>query len=143
MDWTTRRATLCLCALLPLSACVHWPDVTTDCAPYGVAENHQPLGQHVIAKAVYRDELDARCVGTGNAHLRVRADSTVVGCVVPYPDGTVYAYYWAGDRCAMNHELCHAIHGTEHTQSYLDDLASGVAAPYCPRNPFRSRASAG
>lgn len=137
------RAVLCACAPLLFAACVHWPDVSTECSLYGVAENQRPLGHIVVAKAVFHDELYARCGEIARDSLKINAAGTIAGCVVPHPDGTVYAYYRVGDRCALNHELCHALHGIEHTGRYLEDLTRGAAAPYCPPNPFSGRASAG
>jgi hypothetical protein len=41
----------------------------------------------------------------------------------------------------MHHELCHALHGTTHTQRYLDDVEKGVPLPYCPPNQFATGVS--
>lgn len=119
---------------LILAGCVHWPDVATDCDAYGVAERNQPMGSLVIAEPLFRDELDVRCADVREATARINPNAQVSGCVIPGTDGIARAYYWKGDTCAFNHELCHAKHGPEHTERYLADLQRGIAMPYCPES---------
>ena len=135
----TRRQTRMLLAALfsgtiVLAGCVHWPDIATDCASYGVMEKHQPMGARVSVEPLFRDELDAQCAAVREAAARFNPEARISGCVIPQPDGTATVYYWAGDTCALNHELCHARHGSGHTERYLSDLEQGVPTPYCPEN---------
>ncbi len=130
---------IALAASLPmlLSACVHWPDIAYECEAYGVVENNQPMGALLEIKPLYRDELEAKCADVKHAMAQINPDAKVSGCVVDREDGAVEAYYWVGDRCAMNHELCHVMHGADHTERYDRELASGVPMPYCPQNQFK------
>lgn len=117
---------------LLFSACVHWPDIAQDCESYGVVENNNPLGHVTEVQPLYRKELDQACAGVD---LSVAAHgSQVSGCAIANPDGKVDVYYWVGDRCALNHELCHAKHGSGHTDRYLQEVKDGVPMPYCPQN---------
>lgn len=116
------------------SGCVHWPDIATECDAYGVREDHQPLGSLIRVEAVYGDELEIRCAAAKVAAVRNHPDLRIRGCVIPYTNGMVYAYYSVNDRCAMYHEMCHAIHGLNHTDRYLQDLEKGTPMPYCPGN---------
>lgn len=120
-----------------LSACVHWPEVATDCAAYGVTEDNQPMGSVVHLEALYRDQLDVLCADVKEATAKINPDAQISGCAIPKSDGSVAAYYWVGDRCAMNHELCHAKHGSGHTERYLKDLENGHPMPYCPTNQLK------
>jgi hypothetical protein len=129
------RSIFVLCCLpVVLTACVHWPDIATECESYGVSEGHQPMGNIVVAEPLYRDELESKCEGAEHATARINPDAKISGCAVSREDGIVHAYYWVGDRCAMNHELCHAMHGAGHTARYERELADGVTMPYCPSN---------
>ena len=124
-------------AFLPLMlvACASTPtELASDCEPYGVMETHTPMGKVVRLEPLYRDELNVRCAGVefNNAAM----GTEVSGCSIPHENGVVEAYYWAGDNCAMTHELCHFKHGANHTKRYLHDLETGVPMPYCPPNPF-------
>lgn len=120
-----------------LSACISWPEVATECDAYGVPEDNQPMGGVVHLEPLYRDQLDAQCADVKEATAKINPDAQISGCAIPQEDGSVAAYYWVGDRCAMNHELCHAKHGTGHTERYLQDLESGVPMPYCPTNQLK------
>lgn len=120
-----------------LSACVHWPEVATDCDAYGVTEDNQPMGSIVHLEPLFRDELDVLCADVKEATAKINPDARISGCAIPKEDGSVAAYYWVGDRCAMNHELCHAKHGTGHTERYMQDLERGVPMPYCPTNQLK------
>jgi hypothetical protein len=122
------------CLPLLFAGCVHWPDIAYDCESYGVREDNQPMGPMLAIEALYRDELDVNCAGVKEAVAQINHEAQVAGCVVPRQNGTVAAYYWVGDRCAMNHELCHVKHGTGHTERYDKDLKNGVPMPYCPVN---------
>lgn len=119
---------------LPLlfTACVHWPDIATDCESYGVTENNTPMGHLVHLEPLYHDELNTRCAGV--QHSNAAHDTEIRGCAIPQGHGLVDAYYSVGDRCAMNHELCHAKHGPGHTERYVKELQDGVPMPYCPSN---------
>ena len=130
-------ARLITLSALPLvfSACVHWPDVATDCESYGVTESHTPMGNIVHLEPLYRDELDVRCAGVDLSNAAFGTE--ISGCVIAQDSGILNAYYWVGDRCAMNHEICHAKHGPGHTERYLQELKDGVPMPYCPRNQLR------
>lgn len=127
------------CGALALSGCLHWPEVATECDAYGVAENHQPMGTVVVAEPLFRDDLDVACVGVTEPAARAHPDSKVSGCVIPQGNGVVTAYYWTGDKCALQHELCHAVHGPDHTERYLADLERGAPMPYCPENQLWRR----
>lgn len=122
------------CSSVVLAGCLHWPDVATECDAYGVMENHEPMGTVVIAEPLFRDQLDVQCADVKEAAAEINPNAQVSGCVISQDDGIVRAYYWTGDKCALNHELCHAAHGPEHTEQYLADLESGVPMPYCPEN---------
>jgi hypothetical protein len=122
------------CLPLLFAGCVHWPDIAYDCESYGVREDNQPMGPMLPIEALYRNELDVNCAGVKEALARIKQDAQVAGCVVPQQNGTVAAYYGVGDRCAMNHELCHVKHGTGHTERYDNDLKNGIPMPYCPVN---------
>lgn len=122
------------CSAVALAGCLHWPDVATECDAYGVMENHEPMGTVVIAEPLFRDQLDVQCANIKEAAAEINPNAQVSGCVISQDDGIVRAYYWTGDKCALNHELCHAAHGPEHTEQYLADLESGVPMPYCPEN---------
>lgn len=126
-------------AALLLGGCVHWPDIATECDAYGVTENHQPMGTVVLVEPLFRDELEIQCAGVKAAVARINPDARISGCVIPQPDGAAKAYYWTGDKCALNHELCHAAHGPGHTERYLSDLERGVPMPYCPENQLFGR----
>ncbi len=128
-------------AVLPLlfSACVHWPDIATDCESYGVLESGNSMGQINQVEPLYRDQLEETCAGVD---FPAAAEGTKVsGCAIPKDDGSVDVYYWAGDRCALNHELCHAKHGSGHTERYLQELKDGIAMPYCPQNQMSLKLS--
>ena len=130
-----RLITLSVVPLL-FTACVHWPDIATDCESYGVTEANTPMGSVVRLEPLYRDELNTRCAGVD--HSSAASGTELSGCAIAQKDGTVDAYYWVGDRCAMNHELCHAKHGRGHTDRYTRELRDGVPMPYCPYNQLLS-----
>jgi hypothetical protein len=115
-----------------LASCVHWPEVNEDCESYGVAESRTPMGYKVHAMPLGRADLDRICGAVRSQVAGVHPEALVNGCAIPQRDGSVLAYYRDGDRCAMNHELCHALHGTNHTERYLEELAAGIPMPYCP-----------
>lgn len=115
-----------------LASCVHWPDVNEDCESYGVAESRSPMGNIVQIIPLGRADLDRICGAVRSQVVSVHPEAVVNGCAIPQRDGSVLAYYREGDRCAMNHELCHALHGTNHTGRYLEELAAGIPMPYCP-----------
>jgi hypothetical protein len=115
-----------------LASCVHWPDVNKDCESYGVAESRSPMGNKVQLIPLGRADLDRICGGVRSQVASVHPKAEVNGCAIPQRDGSVLAYYREGDRCAMNHELCHTLHGTNHTGRYLEELAAGIPMPYCP-----------
>ena len=115
------------------AACVHWPDVASDCQSYGVLETHQPMGHSVEIEPLYHDELDARCRDAKDAIAMVNPGAEIKGCVIPKDSGVVAAYYSVGDQCAKFHEICHAMHGSGHTERYERDLEQGIPMPYCPR----------
>lgn len=125
------------CLPILLSACVSWPEVATECDEYGVIEANQPMGDVVHLEAMYRDQLEVVCASVKEATAKINPDAQISGCAIPKSDGSVAAYYWVGDRCAMNHELCHAKHGTGHTERYMDELKRGVPMPYCPTNQLK------
>ncbi len=133
---TSRPAIFRLLALslVPLlfSACVHWPDIASDCESYGVLENETPMGTINRVEPLYREQLDQACAGVDFSNAA--HGTKVSGCAIPHADGGVDVFYWVGDRCAMNHELCHAKHGSGHTDRYLQELKDGVPMPYCPSN---------
>ena len=121
-------------SVLPLffSACVHWPDIATDCESYGVVESGESMGQVNLVEPLYRDQLNQACA---DVDFENAAHGTEIsGCTVPQDNGSIEVYYWVGDRCALNHELCHAKHGSGHTDRYLQELKDGIVMPYCPRN---------
>lgn len=122
------------CLTLILAGCVHWPDIATDCESYGVVENNQPMGHLMRIEPLYSDELEIRCRGVKNAIAMVNPDAQIRGCVIPETNAIVAAYYSVGDRCAKYHEMCHAMHGREHTQRYTRELEQGIPMPYCPQN---------
>lgn len=122
-----------------LTGCVHWPDVASECDAYGVTEANQPMGNLVVTEPLFREELDVVCADVKEATARINPDAQISGCVVPEGSGIAKAYYWTGDRCALNHELCHAKHGPGHTDRYLSDLERGVPMPYCPENQLWPR----
>lgn len=115
-----------------LASCAHLPDINEDCESYGVVESGRPMGQKVHAQPLTRADLDRICGAARAQYAGVQTGTMVNGCAIPQPDGSVLAYYRDGDRCAMNHELCHALHGTGHTERYLEDLSAGIPMPYCP-----------
>lgn len=119
---------------LLLVGCVTWPDIATDCEAYGVVEDHHPMGSIVNIEPLHREELNARCSEVKYAIAMIQPDAQIRGCVMPAINGTVSAFYSVGDRCAMNHELCHAMHGRRHTERYVRDLERGIPTPYCPQN---------
>jgi hypothetical protein len=128
-------------SVLPLlfSACVHWPDIATDCESYGVLESGNAMGEVNLVEPLYRDQLDETCSGVS---FPTAAEGTKVsGCTIPKNDGSVDVYYWVGDRCALNHELCHAKHGYGHTDRYEQELKEGIAMPYCPQNQLSLKLS--
>lgn len=114
------------------SACVHWPDIASDCESYGVVENYVSLGNVTQVQPLYRKELEEACAGVDFSNAAHGTE--ISGCTIPQADGKVDVFYWVGDRCAMNHELCHAKHGAGHTDRYLQELKDGVPMPYCPQN---------
>ena len=120
------------CLPVLLAGCVHWPDIATDCESYGVSENYSPMGTLAHIEPLYRDELDVRCAGV--AEENAAQGTEISGCVIPHENGVVEAYYWVGDRCAMNHEMCHFKHGPGHTERYIREVHEGTPMPYCPEN---------
>ena len=135
--WLVQLAALSALPLL-FTACVHWPDIATDCASYGVSEDRAPMGYVVRLEPLFRSELDQACAGVD--HTNAAYGTAVSGCVIAHANGLVDAYYWVGDRCAMNHELCHAKHGPGHTERYVRELRDGVPMPYCPPNQLSLKA---
>ncbi|MDT8320698.1 MAG: hypothetical protein RQ826_09270 [Xanthomonadales bacterium] len=125
---------LVLLAAMCVSGCMHWPDINEDCESYGVTESRMPMGRMVHLIPLQRADLDEICIDAQSAAADSHPLNVINGCTIPMRDGRVLAYYRDGDRCAMNHELCHAKHGVEHTVRYLDELAAGVPMPYCPNN---------
>lgn len=125
---------LVLLAATCLPGCMHWPDINEDCESYGVAESRMPMGNVVHLIPLQRADLDEICVDAQSPAAGRHPLTVINGCTIPMRDGRVLAYYRDGDRCAMNHELCHARHGVEHTGRYLEELALGIPMPYCPRN---------
>ena len=125
-----------ICLPILFAGCVHWPDIAYDCEAYGVREDHQPMGSMVHIEPLQRDQLEVYCAGAELVALvnPDRGEVKINGCAIPYPDGLVRAYYWVGDNCARNHELCHATQGPRHTALYERDLRNGVSRPYCPSN---------
>ncbi len=107
----------------------------TNCEAYGVMENHTPMGTLAHLEPLYREELNVRCAGVPEANAV--SGTEISGCVVPHENGVVEAYYWVGDQCAMNHELCHFRHGPGHTERYLRELREGIPMPYCPSNQLK------
>ena len=141
---TTRQSAKGFMALLFsgtvfLAGCVHWPDIATECEAYGVTEADEPMGSIVVVEPLFRDQLDMQCADVKEATARINPDAQISGCVIPEHGGVAKAYYWKGDRCALNHELCHAKHGPGHTERYLSDLERGVPMPYCPENQLWPR----
>ena len=135
------RTILLTLSCLPVlfAGCAQMPakdfDFATNCEAYGVIENHAPMGTMVHIKPLYRDELKVRCAGVPEANA---AEGTEIsGCTIPHPDGVVESYYWVGDQCAMNHELCHFRNGPGHTERYLRELREGIPMPYCPSNQLK------
>ena len=122
---------------LLLAGCVHWPDIASDCESYGVLENNQPMGHSMKVEALYSDELNVRCKDVKDAIAVINPDSEIRGCVIPKMNGTVAAYYSVGDRCAMYHEMCHAMHGPGHSERYTRELEQSIPMPYCPKNQLR------
>ncbi len=92
------------------------------------------MGTVAHLEPLFRDELNIRCAGVNLDHAATGTE--ISGCTIPRANGTVEAYYWAGDTCAMEHELCHIKHGPGHTERYLRELQAGVPMPYCPSNPL-------
>lgn len=127
-----RRLPLILLFGVFLASCVHWPDISQDCESYGVTESRTSMGNQVHAIPLGRADLDRFCSGVQSQVASIHPQAEVNGCAIPQRDGSVLAYYREGDRCAMNHELCHALHGSHHTDRYLEELAAGVPMPYCP-----------
>lgn len=117
---------------LLLTACIHWPEIATECEEYGVIEGNSPMGSVVHVEPLDHDELNTRCAGVD--HSNAAGGTEIRGCVIPQSNGMVNAFYSVGDRCAMNHELCHAKHGSGHTERYVKELRDGVPMPYCPSN---------
>jgi hypothetical protein len=133
-NFRLRRLLALSCLLSLLSGCAALPQLGTQCESYGVREDHAPMGTRVHIEPLYTDELNIQCAAVEMAVKQHHSDAEVRGCVIPSASGDVLAYYRAGDHCAMNHELCHAIHGSRHTSRYLRDLRNGVPMPYCPEN---------
>lgn len=131
------RALILSFLALTLTACVHWPDIASDCESYGVVENHQPMGEVMRIEPLYNDELNSRCGDVKVAIAMINPDSQIRGCVIPEENGVVSAYYSVGDRCAQYHEMCHAMHGGAHTERYMRELGEGHPMPYCPRNQLK------
>lgn len=131
------KPVLILSGSMVLTGCVHWPDIASECEQYGVMESNQPMGQIVHLQPLYRDQLDVVCADVKDATAKINPDAQISGCAISKDDGSVNAYYWVGDKCAMNHELCHAIHGAEHTERYLQELKIGMSRPYCPANQLK------
>ena len=130
---TTRKFFLILsCLPVLLAGCAQWPEIATNCAAYGVQENHSPMGTLAHLDPLSRDELKVRCGGVPAANAL--SGTEISGCVIPHENGSVEAYYWQGDHCAMNHEMCHFRHGPAHTARYLQELQAGIPMPYCPEN---------
>ncbi len=122
------------CLLLLMTGCTTLPELGTQCESYGVREDHLPMGTKVHIEPLYSDELRIHCADVKLAVSQHNSNANIRGCVIPGRSGLVSAYYRVGDHCAMNHELCHAIHGPGHTPRYLRDLRNGVPMPYCPEN---------
>jgi hypothetical protein len=134
-----RLLTLLFISTVTLMGCIHWPDIATDCESYGVIESGEPMGTIVTIEPLFSDQLDIQCAGVTEAAAHLNPDARISGCAIPHDNGVVRAYYWTGDRCAMNHELCHAKHGSGHTERYLRELQAGVPMPYCPENQLWPR----
>jgi len=117
-----------------LGACAGYPKITTDCASYGVTEAGQPMGEVVHIAPLTLNELQLRCAVVEEAMVSAQVATEIHGCTIPHRNGFIEAYYWVGDNCAMQHELCHARHGTGHTERYLRELSAGIPRPYCPIN---------
>lgn len=87
--------------LLTLTACANargpW-----DCESYGVRVTHAGLGQ-LASVSELRDSDIERICGPGKS-----------GCTTHYVD-TARVYYRAGDNWTLRHELCHVMHGEDHT----------------------------
>lgn len=126
------------CLLLLITGCAALPEPGTQCESYGVREDHAPMGTRVHIEPLYTDELNIHCAAVELAVKQHNSEAQIRGCVIPRASGDVSAYYRVGDHCAMNHELCHAIHGSRHTSRYLRDLQNGVPMPYCPGNQLIS-----
>ena len=128
-----------LLSLLPFlfAGCVHWPDIATDCEAYGVLETGQPMAHYGRIEPLSADELDRQCESINAAVAKINPDAQIRGCVIPEADGMVSAYYSVGDQCARNHELCHVMHGTEHTARYLEKAENNHPRPYCPENQLQ------
>jgi hypothetical protein len=131
------RALILSSLALTLTACVHWPDIASDCESYGVVENRQPMGDLMHIEPLYSDELNSRCSDVKVAIAMINPDAQIKGCVIPEANGVVSAYYSVGDRCAQYHEMCHAMHGGAHTERYMRELEQGIPMPYCPENQSR------
>lgn len=125
-----------LCAALALNGCVHYPDIQVahSCEAYGVAENHEAMGSVVHMTPLGQQELQKTCMTAPGVAARLSNGQQIRGCVFTGRNGELYGYYSAGDRCAMYHEMCHALHGVEHTHRYRQDIENGVPMPYCPSN---------
>ncbi len=127
------------CLLLLMTGCATLPEPGTQCESYGVREDHLPMGTKVHIEPLYSDELRIHCADVKHAVAKHNVNAQIRGCVIPGKSGVVSAFYRVGDHCAMNHELCHAIHGPGHTSRYLRDLRNGVPMPYCPENQLTQK----
>jgi hypothetical protein len=117
-----------------LFGCVHWPDIASNCEAYGVLETHDPIAHFGRIEPLAADQLELRCASIKETATQLNPGATIKGCVVLMADGSVSAYYSEGDTCAKNHELCHILHGFEHTASYLEKASINHPRPYCPEN---------
>ena len=115
-------------------ACAGYPEITTDCESYGVTEAGQPMGEVVHIAPLTLNELQVRCAAAEEVTVSAQVSAEIRGCAIPHRNGFIEAYYWVGDNCAMQHELCHARHGPGHTVRYLRELSAGIPRPYCPTN---------
>jgi len=77
------------------------------------------LGQLSAINELPDSEIERVC-GQGKA-----------GCSIEMVD-TVRVYYRTGDDRTMRHELCHVMHGRQHTVDYTQRVIAGDPRPICP-----------
>jgi len=114
--------------LILLASCQKYPDPNEPggCEPYGVEELNHPMGEINSINEVYDSEVVKFCGHSG------WVDRQLEGCAKINENDTVDIYYRTGDKCTLNHEICHAKHGKQHTNRYIKDLLNKHPRAACP-----------